>query len=332
MAGLVQNGNVCAYKIDVNGIITEQSLNCGTTDSNGNYTLTWNGYNGDVILKVTSGSYVDEATGSTRSLSSAQPLRSTTSCSGATCNAAITPLTELAIQQALQASNGLAKSDIAAAYLKVAQAFGINAASTTDAINQLVTRIPSASSSADVSSRSYAQLLDAVSRMQNKKCGASNCDLGTYLSTLNTQLSRSDWLQNIQADFTIALKDSSANGVNGMKCSLVNAVMTCDLQTTPGSTAKGNYKLNIQVNANGIATPAIVLNNIDKPSTQSEFCNDAQVQSQISQIKAGNPGSTWTLNSCTFSGNTGTISATIGMTQPVAISIPYTINYTYSSM
>lgn len=58
-----------------------------------------------------------------------------------------------------------------------------------------------------------------------------------------------------------------------------------------------------------------------RPTSQSQFCADEVVASQI-----GAGGGSYTVNSCTFSGETGTISATISAS---GFTIPYTVNYRY---
>lgn len=335
MAGPLQSGQVCAYRLDTNGVVGPAALNCNTTDANGNYTLTWSSYVGNVLVKAW-GSYLDEATNASRTITEANALRSTVACTKDICDAAITPLTEAAIRSAAD----LTSTNLATAYLQVAKAFGINVSTPNDAMDQLVTRAPSMTGS--TAARAYAQLLAVVSQDQLHYCGNDmTCGLNDYLTTRKSQLNNAGGVTEIQSGINAAIQQWNVNPLNktGMTCAYTGNALTCDLKNTDNgnngnnasNNGSGNYKLSIAVNANGMPAPAILINNIAKPSTQSEFCDDVQVQSQINQIKASNQG-TWTLNNCTFNGNTGTISATIGMTQPIAISIPYTINYTYSSM
>ena len=332
MAGPLSNGQVCAYTLDSNGVVGAVALKCGSTDSNGTYTLSWADYAGNVLVKAW-GSYLDEATNVTKTITEANALRSTAACTRDICDAAITPLTEAALRSAAD----LTSAKLAAAYLRVAQAFGVNVSTTDEALEQLVTRIPSLTGT-DLGARTYAQLLAVVSQDQRHYCGNdATCGLNDYLTSRKDQLANDAGVAEIRSAINEALQLWNANPLNttGMTCTYSGNTLTCDLKNNGSSTpnnGSGNYKLNIVVNANGIATPAIVLNNIDKPSNQDDFCGSVQVQSTAEQIKQGNPGSTWTLNSCSFNGTTGTISATIGMTSPVVMSIPYTINYSYSSM
>jgi hypothetical protein len=91
--GPVSGGQVCAYTL----ASPRQQIACTTTDSNANYQLQLPAGTGEVLLEVTGGSYIDEATGKTVALS--DPLR-TISKGGAANNALITPFTELAVQRA----------------------------------------------------------------------------------------------------------------------------------------------------------------------------------------------------------------------------------------
>lgn len=329
MAGAL-NGTVCAYTLSDAGVAGTTSLACTTTTSTGSYTLSWPAYVGNVILKAY-GSYVDEATGLTKTITEANPLRSTAACTGSTCNAAITPLTEAAVRAAASQS----ATDLAAAYLKVAQAFGVSASTASDAIAKLVTRIPAASGT-DADALAYARLLAVVSQAQSGYCGTT-CDQETYLAAIKTLLAGASGVTDIQTALNVALTAWNANPHNtaGVNCSASGNVITCNLPTSgsgSGTSTAGNYKLTISVVVQGVNSANVVVNNVPKPSTQSEFCDSTEVKEQLNQSMSGAGGS-WTLNSCSFSGNNGTISATVSQTTPVGtMTIPYTVNYTYSAM
>lgn len=97
----------------------------------------------------------------------------------------------------------------------------------------------------------------------------------------------------------------------------------------PGS--GGNYTLTLTYTASGVSGPAITIENIPKPSSQDEFCgwvNDPSSNLSLSQVSNGAAGSL-TINSCSFSGNVGQVSATIAITAPIAMTVPYSVTYTY---
>lgn len=325
MAGAI-NGTVCAYSLSDTGTIGSTALACGaTTPATGAYSLSWSNYVGSVILKAF-GSYIDEATGLTKTILEANAMRSTVACTGSACQAAVTPLTEAAVRSA----SSLALADLTAAYARVAQAFGLNAA-------QLVTLLPTTSGS-DSAALNYARVLALVSQAQSLYCG-TNCSQETYLAALQTLLGGSSGVSNIQTAMNAAINAWNTNPLNtsGITCSYgSNAVLTCTLPSSSGNSgnngSSGNYKLTVTVLVMGNTTTAAVINNIAKPSTEGEFCNSSQITEQINSALSAYPGATWTLNSCSFSGNGGTINATINMTSPVTMSVPYVVTYAYSAM
>jgi hypothetical protein len=91
--GPVIGGQVCAYTLSS----PRQQIACATTDAQAGYKLALPPDTGEVLLEVTGGSYIDEATGQKVALTS--PLR-TVSKAGSADNALITPFTELAVQLA----------------------------------------------------------------------------------------------------------------------------------------------------------------------------------------------------------------------------------------
>jgi filamentous hemagglutinin family protein len=97
--GPVSGGQVCAYTLSS----PRQQIACAITDANANYQLQLPAGTGEVLLEVTGGSYIDEATGQKVALTS--PLR-TLSKAGSESNALITPFTELAIQRATAGNSG----------------------------------------------------------------------------------------------------------------------------------------------------------------------------------------------------------------------------------
>lgn len=98
-----------------------------------------------------------------------------------------------------------------------------------------------------------------------------------------------------------------------------------------GGAAGNNYTLTLNVNAAGVATTT-VLKNVAKPSTESEFCGEISNPSSstsLSQQLQGAAGSL-RIDSCSFNGTVGNVSATLSITSPVSITVPYSVVYTYS--
>lgn len=93
--------------------------------------------------------------------------------------------------------------------------------------------------------------------------------------------------------------------------------------------AAGTGNLTMQVRVNGIASSSITVGNVPMPTTQADFCAGVQNDTNFTSIGT-NAGGTLTINNCSYSGNSATINATLALTSPVAMSIPYTVIYTYN--
>ena len=114
--GPVGNATVTAKKPD--------GTACGTTATNatGQYAFTTS-CTGDVIIEVTGGSYLDEATNVTKVLDT--PLKSMISATGGTVNGVVTPLTSMAFSYAFTSSNAATKAAFDAQAVKIATQFGL---------------------------------------------------------------------------------------------------------------------------------------------------------------------------------------------------------------
>jgi hypothetical protein len=98
--GPVSGGQVCAYTLSS----PRQQIACTTTDANANYQLQLPAGTGEVLLEVSGGSYIDEATGQKVALTT--PLRTLTKAGGPIENVLMTPFTELAVQRATVGNPG----------------------------------------------------------------------------------------------------------------------------------------------------------------------------------------------------------------------------------
>lgn len=105
-----------------------------------------------------------------------------------------------------------------------------------------------------------------------------------------------------------------------------------DLTNSTGNggtgTGTGNANLTVEVAANGMTMPTVTINGVPRPASQAEFCGAVQNDSTFTNIASS--GGTLTINSCSFSGNVGNISATLSLTSPITMSVPYSVKYTYS--
>lgn len=99
--------------------------------------------------------------------------------------------------------------------------------------------------------------------------------------------------------------------------------------STGGSTGTGT--LVVSVSVSGAPATTVTINNTPKPASQANFCaglTDANASTSLN--KALGAAGTFTINSCTFDGTKGSISATLVITSPVSVTVPYTVTYTYS--
>lgn len=102
--------------------------------------------------------------------------------------------------------------------------------------------------------------------------------------------------------------------------------------TGPGTGTIGNYTLTLNVTASGMALAPITLTNMPKPNTQGEFCDEVTgINSSIS-LKQSIPAGmgSLTINNCAFNGSVGQVSATMSISSPVSMTVPYSVTYTYN--
>jgi len=91
----------------------------------------------------------------------------------------------------------------------------------------------------------------------------------------------------------------------------------------------GDKNLIITVNVSGVSQ-TINVGNMPMPTTQAEFCDGLAADTTFSGIGAGaGAGGQMVINSCSFSGNSGQIAATLTITSPYPFTMPYSITYTY---
>lgn len=97
--------------------------------------------------------------------------------------------------------------------------------------------------------------------------------------------------------------------------------------TTIGSGA-GSGTLTVETTVAGFTGPALTVTGVSSPIDQADFCNFIVNDSSLTSLTAN--GGTLTINGCSYSGNVGTISATLVITSPVSMTTPYTVKYTYN--
>jgi hypothetical protein len=180
--GPLNGSTVCAFAV-VNNTQGPAIGTCATNTVNGEYSIDIGTYTGLVLLEATRGSYKDEATGATVPL--AWPLRSVVStATGSSVSAAITPLTELAFQDANSITAGLTSARVQAAIARVQTSFGVADIVNTQPVDAL--NVP-AGAAAD--RKTYALALATFSQFQKEQ--ATGTSLGEALQVIRNCLADS---------------------------------------------------------------------------------------------------------------------------------------------
>lgn len=161
-----------------------------TTGAGGVYTVSVP-YQGDVIVEVTGGTYIDEATGVTTTLSS--PMKSVLNVSGTSVTGVVTPLTTMAFTSSFPTGTPVTATAFKTAAGKLATQFqltGVDLTTTTPVVTG--------------TTNAYGNALKAVS--QYLKDNPTTLDAIT-----NKTLTQAEWT-NFSGKFSAAYK--TANGQN----------------------------------------------------------------------------------------------------------------------
>lgn len=203
--GIIKNGAVKVFALKSDGskgtLLKETS-----TDVNGFYTADIGAYTGPVLLEA-SGSYIDEATGSPKSIPADAPLRAAIGNATGTITIAVTPLTELAVKKVEDpTSRKLTVNGIDAANTQVSATFKVDIIKTLP-----VDATAAAPSDTTPSRQEYALALAAVSQMMKNK----GQDLPTMLTQLSGSISSDSRLATQTAtEFQTALSDFAHSDSN----------------------------------------------------------------------------------------------------------------------
>lgn len=161
-AGPLNGATVTAYVLNANGSQGSQ-LASTTTDASGNYALSLGAQTSPVLLVATGGSYTEESSGSTVTMGSAQ-IRTVLPSTTNKQQVAVTPVTEIATQNAISSVSSNSSTSLAAvinsANSKVATAMGLSDITSPPANPNLA-----ASSASSAQAAQYAVVLASISKM-----------------------------------------------------------------------------------------------------------------------------------------------------------------------
>lgn len=160
--GPISGGTVTAYAI-TNGTMGMQ-LASGTTDSQGNFNMSIGDYAGSVMLQMSGGTYVDEATGVTETMTPGDVMTAmmTSLSTGTTVTGIqITPLTSMAQAVANNMAGGMTGINITAANTAIGNYFMVNDILHTQPMNPLVS---GSSTTATQDMRNYGMAIAAMTQ------------------------------------------------------------------------------------------------------------------------------------------------------------------------
>jgi hypothetical protein len=160
--GPVGGGTVTAYAV-TNGAMGTQLAN-GTTDSQGHFQISIGAYSGPVMLQLSGGTFIDEATGATETMSLGDMMTAVTppvTSGEAVNNIQITPLTSMAQAMANNMTGGMTVANVAAANTSVGDYFMVNDILHTPPMNPLVS---GSSGTATQDMKNYGMAIAAMSQ------------------------------------------------------------------------------------------------------------------------------------------------------------------------
>ncbi len=160
--GPISGATVTAYSI-TNGTMGMQ-LASGTTDSKGNFDMPIGDYEGSVMIQMSGGTYVDEATGTVMPMAPGDVMTAvlTSLASGTTVTGIqVTPLTSMAQAMANNMAGGMIDANITAANNAIGNYFMVNDILHTQPMNPLVSQ---SSVTATQDMMNYGMALAALSQ------------------------------------------------------------------------------------------------------------------------------------------------------------------------
>jgi hypothetical protein len=160
--GPMSNATVIAYGVN-SGQLGAQ-IGTATTDASGNFSLVVGNYAGPVMLQVSGGTYIDEATGATVTMAPGDVITAVmpNMAAGTTLNGIqVTPVTAMAQAMASHMAGGMTDANIAAASKAMGQYFAISDILHVPPMNPLVA---GSGTGASVDSQNYGMTMAAMSK------------------------------------------------------------------------------------------------------------------------------------------------------------------------
>jgi hypothetical protein len=195
MNGPVGSATVTAYAI-TNGMMGAQ-LGSATTDASGNFSVPLGTYAGSVMLQMTGGSYMDEATGSTMAMLSGDMMMAcvpAVTSGSTTIGIQVTPLTSMAHARAKAMTGGMTDANVATAYMAVGTYFSVSDILHTTPMNPMV------------------QGSGATATQAEKNHGMSIAAMSQYAKTMGMTTSSSGMVTAMMNDASDGIMDGMMGG------------------------------------------------------------------------------------------------------------------------
>jgi hypothetical protein len=213
--GPVGGSTVCVYGISGGVKATSTLVPCVTSDPTGNYSFGSISYTGDMIVEATGGTYKNEATGATTTLSA--PLKTILVAQGGATTGMVTPLTTIAVSLtpnltsasfAQNAANVAAQAGLAATnILTTAPTYGVNGTTATNAYATALGAI------AQYQATSGGTLAQALAAWTPANQAAFQTALSAYASAASVVTANLPAILNFAATGTAYSYGVSSNGV-----------------------------------------------------------------------------------------------------------------------
>ena len=202
--GIIRNGSIKVYALNADGS-KGQLLRETVTDSSGAYRAELGAYQGAVLVEA-SGSYTDEATGATRTITADAPLRAALDSVSGEARIAVTPLTELAVQRGEDPLTGrVTVATIASNNALIAALFKV------DIIGTMPVDPLTANATATQAQKEHALVLAAFASLMQTK----GKDLSGVITELKDAIGADNRIATIvAAQFQAALADFAGSAGN----------------------------------------------------------------------------------------------------------------------
>jgi hypothetical protein len=221
--GPVGNANVCVYSLSGGTRSATPLVPCVTSDATGAYTFSpITNYTGDLLVEANNGTYRNEATGATTTLSA--PLRTVLPAASGTVSGMVTPLTTIAVAATGTNTNS---TTFAAAAGNVAAQAGLG---NTNIVNTA----PSYAANGTTASNAYAAALGAIAQYQ----ATTGNSLTQAMTNWNTPANQAAFQTALNA-YVAAAQVAAANLPANFNLSATGSPISYTVANGQGTTVSG---------------------------------------------------------------------------------------------